>query len=63
MPEDHGQHEMLPDAEDAIIMAQLLAPGLGAIAGFSCSMSSGNWLCLPLSACLSLALAFLDPPL
>ena len=61
MPEDHDQHEMLTDAEDAIIMAQLLAPALGAIAGVFCSMSSGNWLCLPLAAAIGIALACMDP--
>ena len=60
MPEDHDQHEMLTDAEDAIVMAQLLAPGLGAIAGVFCSMSSDNWLCLPLAAGIGLALASMD---
>jgi hypothetical protein len=52
---------MLTDAEDAIIMAQLLAPALGAIAGVFCSMSSGNWLRLPLAAGIGIALACMDP--
>jgi hypothetical protein len=52
---------MLTDAEDAIIMAQLLAPGLGATAGVFCSMSSGNWLWLPLAAAIGIALACMDP--
>ena len=61
MPEGHDQYEMLTDAEDAISMAQLLAPGLGAIAGVFCSMSSGNLLCLPLAAGIGIALACMDP--
>ena len=61
MPEDNDRHEMLTDAEDAIIMAQLLAPGLGATAGVFCSVSSGNWLCLPLAAAIGIALDCMDP--
>ena len=58
MPDD--QYEMLTDAEDAIIMAQLSAPGLGAIAGIFCSMSSGDWLCLLLAVGIGLAIALMD---